>query len=227
MAAVIPDPQSIRAFPSERAFEAWLAENHDRATEIYLRIYKKGSGVQTVTYAEAVDVALCWGWIDGIRKAYGADSFLQRFTPRGRKSVWSQINREHVARLVALKRMTEHGLRQVEAAKADGRWDAAYASPSAMRIPRDLQAAIAASPRALATFERLDKANLYALAWRLGTLKTPAGRMKRIAAFVAMLERGETLHPMRDTQPSVDDETRARKKKGATATTRKTPAKRK
>ena len=197
MAAVIPNPNSILAFASDKAFEQWLRKNHDQASEVYLRIYKKDSGVPTVTHAGALDVALCWGWIDGIRKAYDALSFLQRFTPRGKKSIWSQINREHVARLVAAERMTPHGLLQVEAAKADGRWSAAYAGAAKMEMPADLLAAIEASPRALATYALLDKTNLYALAFRLGNLKTPAGRTKRIASFVQMLERGETLHPLK------------------------------
>ena len=203
MASVTPNPDAIHPFRDGRAFERWLRQHHASAREIYLRIFKKGSGEPTVTYAEALDVALCWGWIDGIRKAYDERSFLQRFTPRGPKSVWSQINREHVARLLAEGRMTPHGLRQVESAKADGRWESAYASPRAMEMPEDLLAAIRASKQALASYERLNKANRYALAFRLGRLKTAAGREKRIAAFVAMLERGEQLHPdERTAKPS-------------------------
>jgi uncharacterized protein YdeI (YjbR/CyaY-like superfamily) len=194
---VVPDPARIRSFGDEAAFEAWLSAHHDREPELWLRIYKKAAGVPTVTYAQAVDVALCWGWIDGLKKAFDEASFLQRFTPRRAKSVWSAINREHVARLVAAGRMTPHGQAHVDAARADGRWDAAYQGGRSMTIPDDLRAAIEASPDALATFRTLDKANLYALAWRVETLKTPAGRAKRIAAFVAMLERGERLHPPR------------------------------
>jgi uncharacterized protein YdeI (YjbR/CyaY-like superfamily) len=190
-----PDPNAIRPFRSAKAFEAWLAANHDKKTELYLRIYKKGSGTPTVTYAEALDVALCWGWIDGIRKAYDEHSFLQRFTPRGPKSIWSQINREHVVRLTAAGRMTEHGAARVAAAKADGRWGAAYAGARVMTIPEDLQRAIDAKPAARATFRTLNKQNLYALAFRLGRIKTAAGRAKKIATFVDMLARGETLHP--------------------------------
>jgi len=197
MAAVVPNPDSIHAFTSDTAFERWLRKNHDQASEVYVRIYKKDSGVPTVTYAGALDAALCWGWIDGIRKAYDASSFLQRFTPRGKKSVWSQRNREYVARLIAAERMTPHGLAHVEAAKADGRWQAAYAGAAKMVMPADLLAAIEAAPRALATYALLDKTNLFALAFRLGNLKTPAGRAKRIASFVDMLERGETLHPLK------------------------------
>src|SRR5262245_28192665 len=126
MAPFVPDPKKIRAFPSAARFEGWLRVNHAREDEIWLRIFKKGSGKATVTVAEALDVVLCWGWIDGIRKALDQESFLQRYTPRRAKSVWSQINRGHVHRLSKAGRMQPAGLRQVEAAKADGRWTAAY-----------------------------------------------------------------------------------------------------
>jgi uncharacterized protein YdeI (YjbR/CyaY-like superfamily) len=198
MAPIIPDPDKIKSFKTGRAFETWLARNHARETELWLRIYKKGSGVGTVTYAEALDVALCWGWIDGIKKGFDELSFLQRFTPRRPRSVWSQINREHVARLTAAGRMTEHGQKQVDAAKADGRWDAAYApirSATQATIPDDLRAAIEASPRARATFQTLGRMNLFALAFRTNSMKTPAGRARKIAALVAMLERGQTIVP--------------------------------
>jgi uncharacterized protein YdeI (YjbR/CyaY-like superfamily) len=137
--AIIPDPKTTRGFRSMAAFEAWLERNHDRKSELWLRIYKKDSGRATVTYAEALDVALCWGWIDGIRKAFDAKSFLQRFTPRRPKSIWSRHNRDHVARLLAAGRMTPHGLEHVDAAKADGRWDKAYPQargPAASRSRR-------------------------------------------------------------------------------------------
>ena len=124
MAPVVPNPQKIKSFRTEAALESWMRRNHARETELWLRIYKKGSGVPTVTNAQALDVALCWGWIDGIRKALDEQSFLQRYSPRRPRSIWSQINREHVARLTAAGRMTPHGQRQVDAAKADGRWDA-------------------------------------------------------------------------------------------------------
>jgi uncharacterized protein YdeI (YjbR/CyaY-like superfamily) len=195
VAPVIPDSGRIRAFPSEQAFEAWLGRHHDSESELWLRIYKKGSGLDTVTYAEALDVALSWGWIDGLKKSYDADSFLQRFTPRRAKSIWSQKNREHVARLIAAGRMTGHGLKHVEAAKADGRWEAAYASSTAMPTPDDLLAAIEAEPRAMETFATLNKVNLYALAFRLNNLKTAAGREKKIRAFVQMLADGKTIYP--------------------------------
>src|SRR5262249_53531343 len=138
-----PDLEKVKQFRTEAAFEAWMRKHHARATEVWLRIFKKDSGVPTVTNAQALDVALCWGWIDGIRKAFDDRSFLQRYSPRRAKSIWSQINRDHVARLTVAGRMTEHGQRQVEAAKADGRWDAAYApmrSASVATIPADLRA---------------------------------------------------------------------------------------
>jgi uncharacterized protein YdeI (YjbR/CyaY-like superfamily) len=200
MAPIVPNPKKIKSFRSESAFERWLDRNHARETELWLRIYKKGSGVPTVTSAEALDVALCWGWIDGIRKAFDERSFLQRYTPRRARSIWSQINRGHVARLTAAGRMTPHGQRQVDAAKADGRWDAAYApirSATTDTIPDDLRASIEASPRARKTFRTLGRQNLFALAFRTNNMKTPAGRARKIAALVAMLERGETIVPER------------------------------
>ena len=195
MAPVVVDTRNLRAFASAKTFETWLSKNHDRASEIWLRIYKKASGMPTVSYAEALDVALCWGWIDGIRKAYDEQSFLQRFTPRRPKSIWSQINRRHVARLVAAGRMTPHGLDQVTAAKADGRWQAAYAPSSETQLPEDLLAAIEAEPKALQTFKKINKQNRFALAFRVRNMKTAAGRTKKIQSLVAMLARGETPVP--------------------------------
>ena len=196
MAPVIPDPRKIKSFRTEAAFAAWMKANHARETEIWLKIHKKGSGLPTVTNTQALDVALCWGWIDGIRKSFDETSFLQRYTPRRARSLWSQVNRDHVARLTAAGRMTPAGQRQVDAAKADGRWDAAYApmrSASAATIPEDLRAAIEANPRARKTFQTLGRQNLFALAFRTNNMKTPAGRAKKIAALVAMLARGETI----------------------------------
>jgi uncharacterized protein YdeI (YjbR/CyaY-like superfamily) len=200
MAPIIPNPTKIKSFRTEAAFERWLRSNYARETEVWLRIYKKGAGVPTVTIAQALDVALCWGWIDGIRKALDERSYLQRYTPRRARSVWSQINREHVARLTAAGRMTTHGQRQVDAAKADGRWEAAYAplrNATKDTIPHDLRRAIEASPRARKTFRTLGRQNLFALAFRTNNMKTPAGRTRKIAALVAMLERGETIIPER------------------------------
>ena len=198
MAPVIPDPSRIRSFRTAAAFERWLAKNHDRQPEIWLRIFKKDSGKPTVTAAQALEVVLCWGWIDGLRKSFDDESFLQRYTPRTRKSLWSQVNVEHVARLTTAGRMTPHGLREIDAAKADGRWAAAYAPirrASAESIPPDLRAAIDASPRARKTFATLGKMNLFALAFRTNNMKTAAGRAKKIADLVKMLERGDRIVP--------------------------------
>jgi uncharacterized protein YdeI (YjbR/CyaY-like superfamily) len=200
MAPIIPDSGKIKSFRTEAAFEAWMKANHARETELWLKIHKKGSGLPSVTTAQALDVALCWGWIDGIRKSFDDRSFLQRYTPRRPRSIWSQINRDHVARLTASGRMTPHGQRQVDAAKADGRWDAAYApirSANEATVPEDLRAAIEANQRARKTFRALGRLNLFALAFRTNNMKTPAGRAKKIAALVAMLARGETIVPER------------------------------
>jgi uncharacterized protein YdeI (YjbR/CyaY-like superfamily) len=204
MASIVPDPRRIKAFKTEAAFEKWLAANHDKEPEIWLKIHKKDSGLATVTAAQALDICLCWGWIDAIRKSFDETSFLQRYTPRGKKSVWSQVNQDNIARLVAAGRMTPHGQRQVDAAKADGRWDRAYApirSATHATVPDDLRAAIEASPRAKRTFEKLDKMNLFALAFRTNAMKTPAGRERKITSLVEMLARGETIVPLRAAKP--------------------------
>jgi uncharacterized protein YdeI (YjbR/CyaY-like superfamily) len=198
MAPIVPDSRKIKAFKSEAAFNAWLRAHHARETELWLRIYKKDAGKPTVTAAQALDVALCWGWIDGIRKGLDADSFLQRYTPRRAKSLWSQINRDNVARLTAAGRMRPAGQREVDAAKADGRWQAAYAPirrATEATVPDDLRAAIDANPQARKTFKTLGRMNLFALAFRTNNMKTPAGRARKIAALVAMLARGETIVP--------------------------------
>jgi uncharacterized protein YdeI (YjbR/CyaY-like superfamily) len=201
MAPIVPDPGKIKSFRTEAAFTAWMKANHARETELWLKIHKKGSGLPSVTSAQALDVALCWGWIDGIRKSFDERSFLQRYTPRRARSIWSQINREHVARLTAAGRMMPHGRRQVDAAKADGRWDAAYAPMRSATVPEDLRAAIEANPRARKTFRTLGRQNLFALAFRTNHMKTAAGRAKKIAALVAMLARGETIAPERPRTP--------------------------
>jgi uncharacterized protein YdeI (YjbR/CyaY-like superfamily) len=195
---VTPNPKNIKSFRDAKAFESWLRANHARETELWLKIHKKGSGLASVTNEQAIDVALCWGWIDGLRKGFDEQSFLQRFSPRKPRSVWSQINRDRVARLIAAKRMTPHGQKHVDAAKKDGRWEAAYApmrSASESSIPQDLRAAIEANPRALETFRSLNRVNLFALAFRTNNMKTPEGRRRKIASLVAMLARGETIAP--------------------------------
>jgi uncharacterized protein YdeI (YjbR/CyaY-like superfamily) len=200
MAPIVPDPKRIKTFRTSAAFAAWMSANHDKQPELWLKIHKKASGLPTVTAAEALDVALCWGWIDAIRKSFDDRSFLQRYCPRGGKSMWSQINRDNVERLTAAGRMTPHGQRQVDAAKADGRWDAAYApmrSATQATVPADLRAAIDANPRARKTFKTLGRLNLFALAFRTNHMKTPAGRARKIASLVDMLARGETIVPER------------------------------
>jgi uncharacterized protein YdeI (YjbR/CyaY-like superfamily) len=195
---VTVDPKQTKSFRNQKAFEAWLRANHASESELWLKIHKKGSGLPSVTADEAIDSALCWGWIDGLRKGFDERSFLQRFTPRRSKSVWSQINRDRVARLTAAGRMTPHGQRQIDAAKADGRWDAAYApirTSSESTIPDDLRRAIEANPRALKTFRSLNRMNLFSLTFRTNHMKTPAGRARKIASLVAMLARGEVIVP--------------------------------
>jgi uncharacterized protein YdeI (YjbR/CyaY-like superfamily) len=196
VASVRVDPFRIHTFPDAESFATWLAANHDREPELWIRIAKKGSGIATVTPAEAIDICLCWGWIDGIRKGLDETSFLQRYTPRGPKSLWSKVNVGNVARLIAEGRMTEHGLRHVEAAKADGRWQSAYRIKGAI-VPPDLMAAIDAEPAARATFATLTAQNRFALIHRTESTRTAAGRAEAIARFVAMLARGETIHPQK------------------------------
>jgi uncharacterized protein YdeI (YjbR/CyaY-like superfamily) len=193
--ALVLRPEKTLAFENATAFERWLGAHHAKETELWLKIHKQGSGLATVTYAEALEVALCWGWIDGVKMSLDADSFLQRFTPRKPKSRWSRINCKHVERLIAAGRMCPPGQRQVDEAKADGRWDAAYAGQRAMELPRDLVTAIEAVPKARALFATLNRQNLYALGYRVLNLKTAAARTRKIETFVAMLARGETLYP--------------------------------
>ena len=171
MAPVTIDPARVHAFPDAASFNAWLGAHHASEPEVWIRIHKRAAGLPSITPVEAIDVALCWGWIDAISKSLDATSYLQRYTPRR--------------------------LAEVEAAKADGRWDRAYPGAKAMTLPDDLQAAIDADPAAREAFSRLNAQNRYALAFRLHHLKTEAGRRKRIAAFIDMLRRGETLYPQR------------------------------
>jgi uncharacterized protein YdeI (YjbR/CyaY-like superfamily) len=197
MAPVHVNPDKVHAFEDAESFYAWLGQYHGKEDEVWIKIHKVGSGLKSITPKEAIDVVLCWGWIDGVRKGLDEKSYLQRYTPRSRKSIWSRINVDNVARLIGEGRMTEHGLKQVDAAKADGRWDRAYESGKEMKIPDDLQAAIDAEPRAREMLEKLSAQNRYALAFRLHHVKTEAGRKKKIESFVAMLKRGETLYPQR------------------------------
>jgi uncharacterized protein YdeI (YjbR/CyaY-like superfamily) len=195
MAAIIVDPAKVKTFKTADAFYAWLAKNHAKQTEIWVKLHKVSSGLQSITPTEAIDVVLCWGWIDGTRKSLDATSYLQRYSPRGARSIWSKINVNNVARLIREGRMTEHGLKEVEKAKADGRWARAYGSGKTMEIPADLQAAIDAEPKARAMLKTLSAQNRFAIAFRTHNMKTEAGRKKKIAAIVAMLKRGEAFYP--------------------------------
>jgi uncharacterized protein YdeI (YjbR/CyaY-like superfamily) len=195
MASIKVDPDRIREFPDAASFHAWLGKHHATEEEVWVKIHKLGSGLPSITPKEAIDVVLCFGWIDAVRKGFDDRSYLQRYTPRGKKSIWSRINTDNVARLVDEGRMTGHGLKQVDAAKADGRWARAYDSGKDMKIPDDLQAAIDAEPTAKAMLGRLSAQNRFALAFRTHNMKTEAGRKKKIAAFVEMLKRGETIYP--------------------------------
>jgi len=200
MAAVQVDPEKVREFRDADALHSWLREHHDTADELWIKTHKAGSGLESITWKQAIDVVLCWGWIDGIRKSHDERSFLQRYTPRTKKSIWSKINVDNVARLIDEGLMTEHGLREVEAAKADGRWERAYGSGKDLAIPDDLQAAIDTVPAAKAMLAKLTEQNRFALAFRMHQLKTEAGRKKRIAAFVEMLAKGETIYPQKARQ---------------------------
>lgn len=195
MAAVVVDPKKVHEFADAEGFRAWLAKHHASEDEVWIKIHKVGSGLKSITAKEAIDVVLCWGWIDAIRKGFDEKSFLQRYTPRGKRSIWSQINVDNVARLIGEGRMAAPGLVQVEAAQADGRWARAYGSGQDMKIPADLQAAIDAEPKARAMLAKLSEQNRFALAFRTHNMKTEGGRKKKIETFVAMLKRGETIYP--------------------------------
>jgi uncharacterized protein YdeI (YjbR/CyaY-like superfamily) len=197
MAPIKVDPSKVREFKDADNFYKWLGKHHDKENEIWIKIHKVNSELKSITPVEAIDVILCWGWIDGLRKSFDDKSYLQRYTPRGKKSTWSQINVASVARLIKEGRMTEHGLKQVEAAKSDGRWDRAYKSGKDMKIPDDFQAAIDAEPKAKGMLEKLSAQNRFALVFRIHNMKTEAGRKKKIETFVEMLKRGETIYPQR------------------------------
>jgi uncharacterized protein YdeI (YjbR/CyaY-like superfamily) len=189
------DPRKVHEFATPAAFYAWLKRNHAKEDEVWIKIHKLASGLASITPKEAIDVALCWGWIDAIRKGFDDKSYVQRYTRRGKKSIWSKINVDNVARLIEEGRMTPHGLAHVEAAKADGRWGRAYGSGKGMEIPADLRAAIDAAPKAKAMLGKLSAQNRFALAFRIHNLKTEAGRKRKIKEFVEMLRRGETIYP--------------------------------
>jgi uncharacterized protein YdeI (YjbR/CyaY-like superfamily) len=189
--AAAPEPLRLR---TQREFEAWLRRHHADTDGIWLRIAKSGAEEPSVSYAQALEAALCWGWIDGQKKGLDESYWLQRFTPRRARSIWSKINCAKAEALIAQGRMQDAGLREIERAKADGRWDGAYDGARSSTVPDDLQAALAAQPRAAAFFATLDGSNRYAVLWRVQTAKKPETRAKRIAQFVDMLARGEKIH---------------------------------
>jgi uncharacterized protein YdeI (YjbR/CyaY-like superfamily) len=178
----------------QAAFAAWLERNHAQSQGVWLKLAKKASQTKTVTYAEAVEEALCYGWIDGQVARHDESFYLQRFTPRRKRSAWSRINRDKATRLIEQKRMKPAGLRQIQAAKDDGRWEAAYEPQSAATVPADLQEALDGNPKAKAFFETLTGQNRYAILYRIQAAKRPETRTRRIAEYVAMLAEGRTLH---------------------------------
>ena len=177
----------------------WLRTNHAASSGVWLRIAKKSANVRSVSYLQAVDTALCFGWIDGQKKSDDESYWLQRFTPRSKKSIWSKINREKAIGLIELGRMNAAGLREVERAKRDGRWDGAYDSPSGATIPADFQAVLETIPRAKAFFATLDSRNRYAVLFRIQTAKKAETRAKRIKQFSKMLSQREKIYPLRPT----------------------------
>jgi uncharacterized protein YdeI (YjbR/CyaY-like superfamily) len=183
-----------RSFPSARALRVWLAKEHARASGLLLQIYKKTSGVASVTYAEALDQALCFGWIDGQKRPLDSASWIQTFTPRRARSQWSKKNTQHAERLIKSGEMASAGHREIRAAKADGRWSAAYDSPSTATVPSDFLRQLARNKKANAMYATLNRANLYAIAYRLQTAKLEKTKIKRMKAIIAMLARGEKFH---------------------------------
>ena len=186
-----PDKTRIHAFEDSAAFRDWLAGNHLSQPELWLKIFKKGSGEKSISWEEAVIEALCWGWIDSIKKSFDEKAYLQRFTPRRRGSNWSKRNREHVEQLIAAGRMQEAGMEHVRAAQADGRWEAAYAPASEMTIPDDFLAALDERPKAKEFFETLKRQSLFTIYIGLHTAKKPETRQRRFEKFLAMLENGQ------------------------------------
>ncbi len=193
MASVRVDRNKVLEFEDAQHLYVWLGKYGHEEQELWIKIHKVRSGRASITPKEAIDAVLCWGWIDGIRKAFDDQSFLQRYTPRRKKSVWSQINVANIERLTKAGRMQPAGLAQVAAAKADGRWRNAYGITT--KAPKDLLDAIRAEPKAMAMYEALSSQNRFSLTFRTLGMKTAVGRKRKIAAFVEMLRKGETIHP--------------------------------
>jgi uncharacterized protein YdeI (YjbR/CyaY-like superfamily) len=188
-------PTSIRLFKSKHEWAAWLEKNHRKSAGVWLRLAKKGTPLRSVSYQEALEVALCYGWIDGQKRPESEQAWLQRFVSRSARSVWSKINREKALALIASGGMKPAGLEAIENARKNGRWDAAYDSPSGATVPEDFQAALDAHPRAAAFFKKLDRANRYAVLWRIQTAKKAETRARKIGQLVEMLGREEKIHP--------------------------------
>lgn len=184
----------IVAFEDISSWARWLEQNHDKASGVWIRFFKKATEITSITYDEALDEALCYGWIDGQVKAYDKKSWLQKFTPRRIRSMWSKRNIEHITRLTQLGKMKEAGLKEVEKAKADGRWNAAYDSPSNMTVPKDFLKELSKNKIAKAFFESLNKTNTYAIVWRLQTAKKPETRKRRMKVILDMLTNEEKFH---------------------------------
>jgi uncharacterized protein YdeI (YjbR/CyaY-like superfamily) len=192
----------ILSFASLREWADWLEKNHQKQSALWLRLAKKGSNLRSITHAEALEVALCYGWIDGQKRAESEQAWLQRFLPRSARSIWSKINREKAQALIASGKMKSAGLAAVDAARKSGTWDAAYDSPKSARIPEDFEAALGASRKASDFFGCLDGANRYAILFRIQTPKKAETRARKIAEFIQMLERGERIHEPRRSRKS-------------------------
>ena len=189
-----PSQQLVLAFETAKEWDTWLAKHHATSTGVYIRVGKKGSGIRSITCPEALEVALCYGWIDAIRKSHDANTFLQRYCPRGPRSIWSEINKKSVQALMKAKLMQPTGLAAVERAKANGQWDKAYAPASSITVPPDLEAALKKNKKARDFFTTLKGSNRYAFLHRLHTAKKAETRARRLEQFIGMLERGETFH---------------------------------
>jgi uncharacterized protein YdeI (YjbR/CyaY-like superfamily) len=190
-----PDGLPVRLFKSRQEWAAWLMKNHRKSTGLWLRLAKKGSRLRSVSYKEALEVALCHGWIDGQKRPESEEAWLQKFIARSSKSIWSKINREKALSLIASGEMSAAGLEAIENAKKNGRWEAAYDSPSGATIPSDFQAALDANRQAAAFFKTLDRANRYAVLWRIQTAKKRETRERKIRELIEMLQREEKIHP--------------------------------
>lgn len=190
----LPTDLPIQPFRDAKAWATWLTRNHASSKGVWIKVAKKDSGIASIDYPQALEHALCWGWIDGQRRGLDETWFLQRFTPRGRRSIWSKINRDKVLALIESGKMQPAGLAEIERAQQDGRWEQAYDSPSNATVPEDLAAAFAANPKAAKFFATLDSTNRYAILHRTQTAKKPETRAKRIAEFVAMLAEGRKIH---------------------------------